>query len=201
MPCFCPAKAAWSLQSTAANELAPRSVSSRLGPVLRALLSGVLVQRAASSQPATALRMSRPPVRIAPLIARSPLSPAAPPSKTPPRNCKMRRHSSRLSTRFRSPWRSCSSNGLNSSAGMLVFSSTLQSSIPEHVRGRVFTLFDVTWSAARLLSLAVGAVLVDRIGIRPVYWIGGTLLTVTGIIGLALLGRYDFRRDGPDPGR
>jgi hypothetical protein len=55
---------------------------------------------------------------------------------------------------------------------MVVFSSTLQSAIPEHMRGRVFTLFDVTWSAARLLSLAIGAALVDVIGIHPVYWLG-----------------------------
>jgi MFS family permease len=84
--------------------------------------------------------------------------------------------------------------GVNTSSGMVVFSSTLQSTIPEQMRGRVFTLFDVTWSAARLLSLAIGAALVDVIGVRPVYWIGGTLLTVAGVIGLALLGRYDFRR-------
>jgi predicted MFS family arabinose efflux permease len=83
---------------------------------------------------------------------------------------------------------------LNTSPGMVVFSSTLQSSIPEHVRSWVFTLFDVMWSAAQLLSLAVGAALVDVIGIRPVYWMGGSLLVIAGIIGSALLGRYDFRR-------
>jgi MFS family permease len=85
--------------------------------------------------------------------------------------------------------------GLNTSSGMVVFSSTLQSAIPEDMRGRVFTLFDVTWSAARLLSLAIGAALVDVIGIRPVYWLGGSLLVVAGITGLALLGRYDFRHE------
>lgn len=85
--------------------------------------------------------------------------------------------------------------GLNTSTGMVVFNSTLQSVIPENVRGRVFTLLDVTWNASRLLSLAIGAVLVDVIGIRPVYWIGGTLLAASGILGLVLLGRYDFRGD------
>jgi hypothetical protein len=34
--------------------------------------------------------------------------------------------------------------GVNTSSGMVVFSSTLQSTIPEQVRGRVFTLFDIT---------------------------------------------------------
>ena len=85
--------------------------------------------------------------------------------------------------------------GLNTSTGMVVFNSTLQTVIPEHVRGRVFTLLDVTWNASRLVSLAVGAVLVDVIGIRPVYWIGGTLLAASGILGLTLLGRFDFRGD------
>ncbi|MGH2614195.1 MAG: MFS transporter [Thermomicrobiales bacterium] len=79
--------------------------------------------------------------------------------------------------------------GLNTSTGMVVFNATLQSVVPDHVRGRVFTLLDVTWNAARLLSLAVGAVLVDVIGIRPVYWIGGTLLATSGVLGLLLLGR------------
>ncbi len=85
--------------------------------------------------------------------------------------------------------------GLNTSTGMVVFNSSLQSVIPENVRGRVFTLLDVTWNASRLLSLAVGAVLIDAIGIRPVFWIGGALLAASGILGLALLGRYDFRGD------
>src|SRR5581483_7299951 len=66
--------------------------------------------------------------------------------------------------------------GVNTSSGMVVFNSTLQTMIPDKMRGRVLTLFDVSWSAARLLSLAIGAALVDLIGIRPVYWIGGSLL-------------------------
>lgn len=85
--------------------------------------------------------------------------------------------------------------GLNTSTGMVVFTSTVQGAIPERVRGRVFTLLDVTWSAMRLLSLAIGGVLVDRVGIRPLYWGGGILLALAGVLGLVLLGRYDFRQD------
>lgn len=83
--------------------------------------------------------------------------------------------------------------GLNTSTGMVVFNSTLQGAIPDAVRGRVFTLLDVTWSANRLLSLAVGAVLVDLVGVRALFWLGGSLLAVAGLLGLALLGGYDFR--------
>jgi hypothetical protein len=68
-----------------------------------------------------------------------------------------------------------------------------QSSVPDAVRGRAFTLLDVTWSSMRLVSLALGGLLVDRIGIEPVYWLGGSLLALAGLLGLALLGQHDFR--------
>ncbi len=79
--------------------------------------------------------------------------------------------------------------GLNTSTGMVVQSSMLQRDVPDRVRGRVFTLLDITWNAARLLSLAGAALLVDAIGIEAVYWIGGALLAASGAIGLSLLGR------------
>lgn len=84
--------------------------------------------------------------------------------------------------------------GLNTSTGMVVFNSTIQGVIPDAMRGRVFTLLDVSWSTMRLLSLGLGALLVDRIGIEPLFWVGGSLLFLAGVLGLALLGRWDFRR-------
>ena len=89
--------------------------------------------------------------------------------------------------------------GLNTSTGMVVFNSTVQGAVPEGVRGRVFTLLDVTWSALRLLSLALGGALVDAVGIRPVFWLGGATLAAAGLLGLALLGRHDFRADEAPP--
>ena len=82
--------------------------------------------------------------------------------------------------------------GLNTSTGMVVFNSTIQGAIPEAMRGRVFTLLDVSWSAMRLLSLGLGAIVVDRLGVEPLFWIGGTLLFLAGALGLALLGRMRF---------
>ncbi len=84
--------------------------------------------------------------------------------------------------------------GLNTSTGMVVFSSTVQGAIPDRVRGRVFTLLDVSWNAMRLLSLAVGAIMVDVVGIQPLFWAGGTLLALAGVLGLMLLGNYDFHQ-------
>jgi MFS family permease len=66
--------------------------------------------------------------------------------------------------------------GLNTSTGMVVFNSTVQGVVPDRVRGRVFTLLDVTWNAMRLLSLAVGGIVVDALGIRPLYWGGACCL-------------------------
>ena len=80
--------------------------------------------------------------------------------------------------------------GLNTSSGIVVFNSTVQTAVPDGVRGRVFTLLDITWNAARLLSLLVGGVLVDVVGIQPLFWAGGAMLIGTGLLGLAL-----FRRD------
>ena len=84
--------------------------------------------------------------------------------------------------------------GLNTSAGMVVFTSVVQGAVPDPVRGRVFTVLDVTWQAMRLLSLAIGGLLVDAIGIRPVFWLGGALLVAAGVLGLTWSG------DGPTPG-
>jgi MFS family permease len=85
--------------------------------------------------------------------------------------------------------------GLNTSTGMVVFSSTVQDVVPDAVRGRVFTLLDVSWNTMRLLSLVVGGLVVDTLGIQPLFWGGGTLLALAGGLGLVLLGSYDFRQD------
>jgi MFS family permease len=78
---------------------------------------------------------------------------------------------------------------------MVVFSSIVQGAVPDRVRGRVFTLLDVSWNAMRLLSLALGGLVVDTLGIRPLFWGGGTLLTLAGVLCLMLLGSYDFRQE------
>ena len=83
--------------------------------------------------------------------------------------------------------------GLNTSTGMVVFNSTVQGAVTDAVRGRVFTLLDVTWSAMRLLSLGLGGLIVDGIGIQPLFWLGGALLVAAGGLGLLLLGGYDLR--------
>lgn len=83
--------------------------------------------------------------------------------------------------------------GLNTSTGMVVYNSLLQSEVEEEVRGRVFTLFDIVWNLFRLVSLALGGVLVEIWGIQPVYYLGGGFLTGAGLLGLFLLRSYRFK--------
>ena len=58
-------------------------------------------------------------------------------------------------------------------------------------------MLDVSWNAMRLLSLAVGGLIVDGLGVRPLFWASGSLLALAGVLGLLLLGRHDFRVPRP----
>lgn len=73
--------------------------------------------------------------------------------------------------------------GMSTSTGMIAYQSTVQAEVPDRIRGRAFALFDVLWSAARLVSLGVGGLLADAIGIRAVYILGGLLLLTAAAIG------------------
>src|SRR5207244_9708703 len=56
--------------------------------------------------------------------------------------------------------------GLNTSTGMVVYNSLMQSEVPEQVRGRVYTLMDGTWSIMRLVSLGLGGIAAEQLGIQ-----------------------------------
>lgn len=66
---------------------------------------------------------------------------------------------------------------------MIAYQSTLQTEIPDRLRGRAFALFDVLWNAARLVSLGLGGLVADAVGIRAVYIAGGLLLLVAAGYG------------------
>ena len=75
--------------------------------------------------------------------------------------------------------------GLATSTGVVTFNSLLQAEAPERLRGRVFAGFDMLWQAGRLLSLLLGGLLADLLGIRAVYYHGAALLLAAALAGWA----------------
>lgn len=73
--------------------------------------------------------------------------------------------------------------GLGTSTGAVTFNTMLQATMPDALRGRVMAAFDLTWQTGRLLSLAVGAVMADLIGVQAVYVSGGVLLLLAAALG------------------
>ncbi|MHB8751640.1 MAG: MFS transporter, partial [Aggregatilineales bacterium] len=87
--------------------------------------------------------------------------------------------------------------GLNTSTGMVVYNSLMQREVPEEIRGRIYTLMDVVWNFMQLVSLGLGGVLVDRLGVQAIYYVGGTLLIAAGLLGMRLLRDYTFKAPVP----
>lgn len=75
--------------------------------------------------------------------------------------------------------------GVGTSAGSVTFTSLLQHHVPDEHRGRIFSAFDLLWQGMRLVSLLLGGVLADTVGIRAVYATGGLLLITAAATGLA----------------
>jgi MFS family permease len=63
----------------------------------------------------------------------------------------------------------------------------MQRRVPDEMRGRVFTWLDVVWNVMKVLSLSLGGWLAERAGIEMVYYIGGAMLVLSGLSGIALL--------------
>ena len=81
--------------------------------------------------------------------------------------------------------------GIGTSSGNVAFSTVIQSHVPSHLRGRVFSGFDLIWQSMRLASLLVGGVLADTAGICAVYYAGAALLAAAALTGLTLAGSHD----------
>jgi predicted MFS family arabinose efflux permease len=73
--------------------------------------------------------------------------------------------------------------GLGTSSSAVTFNALLQSRTPPEARGRVFASFDLLWQLGRLVSLLVGGVVAEALGIQAVYYAGGCLLVLAAVIG------------------
>ena len=63
-------------------------------------------------------------------------------------------------------------HGVGTSTGAVTFNSSLQAKTPDRLRGRVFAGFDMPWQTGCLLSMILGGLLADAVGIRAVYYAG-----------------------------
>ena len=79
--------------------------------------------------------------------------------------------------------------GLSTSNGNVKFASVIQSHVHADLRGRVFAAFDLIWHSMRLVSLLVGGLLADSLGIQAGYYAGGVLLFAAAAAGLSLARR------------
>jgi MFS family permease len=88
--------------------------------------------------------------------------------------------------------------GIGTSTGNVTFSTVIQSHVPDRLRGRVFSAFDLIWQSMRLASLLLGGLLADVAGIRAVYYTGGGLLAMAALAGLTLAGSAATPAAGQD---
>jgi MFS family permease len=86
--------------------------------------------------------------------------------------------------------------GSGTSTGMVTYNSLLQAHVPSHHRGRVSASFDMIWQTGRLLSLGLGGLTADGLGIQAVYLLGGALLLLAGLTGLTGLRSIKTKASG-----
>ncbi|WP_190813833.1 MFS transporter [Saccharopolyspora pogona] len=75
--------------------------------------------------------------------------------------------------------------GLSTSTGTITFTSLVQTHTGEAARGRVFAGFDALFQTGRLVSLLLGGVLADWLGITAVYFCGAALLLTAAASGFS----------------
>jgi MFS family permease len=83
--------------------------------------------------------------------------------------------------------------GIGTSTGNVTYNTALQKNVPDRLRGRVFAFYDIVWQSSRFVSLALGGLLADHIGITAVYMLGGGLLLAGAAVGFAAVPRELMR--------
>lgn len=83
--------------------------------------------------------------------------------------------------------------GIGTSTGTVAYNSMLQRNVVDRVRGRIFAFYDVIWQSSRLLSIGIGGLLADHLGISAVYALGGGVLMLAATVGFAGVGRDELR--------
>ena len=78
---------------------------------------------------------------------------------------------------------------------MIPFQTLAQETIPDILRGKVFSLFNLVITSAQIIGMAVGGFLADSIGIRTTFLFSGLVDTTASILGLGILIVKHFEKD------
>ncbi len=78
------------------------------------------------------------------------------------------------------------------------FFAAMQASIPPEMQGRVFTLLMSLSAAMAPLGLAIAGPVADLIGARTWFVIGGSTLTLMGVLGFFIPAIMNLERDAPN---
>ncbi len=89
------------------------------------------------------------------------------------------------------------------SIGQVASQALMQQLVPEELRGRVFSQIITGYTVTQVLGAGLWGVLIERIGVIPVFNIAGGIATLAGLFILAnlpVLQRAETQALAPAPG-
>lgn len=78
---------------------------------------------------------------------------------------------------------------------MIPFQTLTQETIPDSLRGKMFSFFNILISTAQILGMAFGGILGDIIGYERTFFINGLLIIVPAAIGMLILFWKNYEQD------
>jgi MFS transporter, DHA3 family, macrolide efflux protein len=90
-------------------------------------------------------------------------------------------------------------SGITFSTGNAPMMAILQTTVPNHIQGRVLSLMNTVMGLAGPIGLAIAGPLGDAIGVRGVFIIGGTLSAIVCALGFFSSNLMNIENVKPDP--
>ncbi len=85
--------------------------------------------------------------------------------------------------------------GMLETSFMIPFQTLSQETIPDSLRGKVFSVFNLIITVAQIIGMALGGLLADGIGIKNTFFLNGSIIAIASIVGLIILIMKKFEMD------
>ncbi|MFX1512279.1 MAG: MFS transporter [Promethearchaeota archaeon] len=85
--------------------------------------------------------------------------------------------------------------GMLETSFMIPFQVLSQETIPDSLRGKVFSVFNLIITVAQILGMGLGGLLADTIGIRLTLFINASIIAIASIVGFIILIMKKFEKD------